>query len=32
MGSHNGPMSDASFQQKVIETILNNALQIFDED
>jgi hypothetical protein len=32
MGSHNGPMTDASLQPKVIETILANALQIFDED
>jgi len=32
MGAHTGQMSDASLQPKVIETILQNALQIFDED
>jgi hypothetical protein len=32
MGSHSGPMSEAGLQPKVIETILQNALQIFDDD
>ncbi|KAE9973089.1 hypothetical protein BLS_003757 [Venturia inaequalis] len=32
MGPHSGPMSEAGLQPKVIETILHNALQIFDDD
>jgi len=32
MGPHNGPLQDAALQPKVLETILNNALQIFDEE
>jgi len=32
MGTHHGSMTDASLQPKVIETILHNALQIFDDD
>ncbi|KIW03897.1 uncharacterized protein PV09_04740 [Verruconis gallopava] len=32
MGPHHGPMADASMQPKVIETVIQNALQIFDED
>ncbi|QDS68513.1 hypothetical protein FKW77_010880 [Venturia effusa] len=32
MGPHTGQMSEAGLQPKVIETILQNALQIFDDD
>ena len=32
MGSHQGPMQDAGLQAQVLDTILLNTLQIFDED
>lgn len=32
MGPGLGNMTDASMQPRVIETILQNALQIFDDD
>lgn len=32
MGPHSGQMSEAGLQPKVIETILHNAMQIFDDD
>jgi len=32
MGGHEGPIQDASLQHRVVETILANSLQIFDED
>lgn len=32
MGGQIGPVHDAALQHKVVETILNNALEIFDED
>jgi hypothetical protein len=32
MGPHHGSMADAALQPRVIETVLQNALQIFDED
>jgi hypothetical protein len=32
MGIHHGAPSDGAMQPKVIETVLHNALQIFDED
>lgn len=32
MGPHRGPMSDAGLQAKVLDTILVNTYQIFDED
>jgi hypothetical protein len=33
MGAHQGPhIADASWQQRVLETILSNATAIFDED
>lgn len=32
MGPHKGPMADAGLQATVVDTILNNTLQIFDED
>ena len=32
MGQHRGPMSDAGLQARVVDTILQNCWQIFDED
>lgn len=32
MGPHRGPMSDAGLQARVVNTILDNVFQIFDED
>lgn len=33
MGSHTGPqIADASYQARVLDTILCNTYQIFDED
>jgi Rho GTPase-activating protein RGD1 len=32
MGAHKGPMADAGLQAQVVDTILLNTLQIFDED
>ncbi|KAF2397371.1 RhoGAP-domain-containing protein [Trichodelitschia bisporula] len=32
MGTHGGPVEEASLQPRVLETVLLNALQIFDED
>ncbi|KAF2104734.1 RhoGAP-domain-containing protein [Rhizodiscina lignyota] len=32
MGAHKGPMQDAGLQAQVVDTILLNTLQIFDED
>jgi Rho GTPase-activating protein RGD1 len=32
MGQHRGPMSDAGLQAKVVDTILVNTFEIFDED
>jgi hypothetical protein len=32
MGPNMGPVQDAALQHKVVETILINALQIFDDD
>lgn len=32
MGPHTGNMADAGLQARVINTILDNALLIFDED
>jgi hypothetical protein len=32
MGPNMGPVQDAALQHKVVETILVNTLQIFDED
>lgn len=32
MGQHRGAMADAGLQAKVLDTILVNTYQIFDED
>lgn len=32
MGPHRGHMSDAGLQARVVDTILQNTYQIFDED
>lgn len=32
MGQHTGNMKDAGLQARVVDTILQNTYQIFDED
>jgi hypothetical protein len=32
MGPHNGPVQEPALQYRAIETILINAMEIFDDD